>query len=180
MTKNRWFLLCMVLSLGWLGPTGISFAEQATVQAMAPWKGEGFAFPIAEDRVYMVAVYTGILFVEDSQGALHAGSLVCPGTVEADLKTMTKSGKGHCIITNTAGDRIYADFSCTGDLEGCRGPFTITSGTGKFTGITGEGEMISQMQSRQLLVVEGFESARQQGEGIATWPRLTYSIPDRP
>ena len=180
MKNPCWFLLLMLLGVGLLGQEGTGLAEQATVKAMAPWEGDGFAFPIGDDRVYMVAVYTGIMFVEDSQGALHSGSLVCPGTVEADLKTMTKSGKGHCIITNAEGERVFAEFSCTGDLEGCRGPFTITSGTGKFTGITGEGEMISQMQSRQLLVVEGFESARQKGEGIATWPRITYSIPDQP
>jgi len=180
MTKKSWFLLFMLLSVCLLGHADKGFAEQTTVKAMAPWKGEGFAFPIGDEKVYMVAVYTGIMFVEDSQGALHSGSLVCPGTVEADLKTMTKSGKGHCIITNAEGDRVFAEFSCTGDLEGCRGPFTITSGTGKFAGITGEGEMISQMQSRQLLVVEGFESARQKGEGIATWSRITYSIPDQP
>jgi hypothetical protein len=180
MKKSSCMLCFMLFSMGLFGQVGPGFAEQATVKAMAPWEGDGFAFPIGDEKVYMVAVYTGILFVEDSQGALHSGSLVCPGTVEADLKAMTKSGKGHCIITNTEGDRVFAEFSCTGDLEGCRGPFTITSGTGKFTGITGEGEMFSQMQSRQLHVVEGFESARQKGEGIATWPRITYSIPDHP
>jgi len=180
MKKNSCFLLFMLLGVLLLGPVGTGFAEQATVKAMAPWEGDGFAFPIGDDRVYMVAVFTGLMFVEDGQGALHAGSLVCPATVEADLNTMTKSSKGHCIITNPEGERVYAEFSCTGDLEGCRGPFTITSGTGKFTGITGEGEMVSQMQSRQLMVVEGFESARQHGEGIATWPRITYSIPEQP
>jgi hypothetical protein len=180
MKKPCWFLLLMLLSVGLLGHQGTAFAEQKEIKAMAPWEGDGFAFPIGNDKVYMVAVYSGIMFVENSQGALHAGSLVCPATVEADLKAMTRSGKGHCIITNAEGDRVFAEFSCTGDMEGCRGPFTITSGTGKFTGITGEGEMISQMQSRQLLIVEGFESARQHGEGIASWPRITYSIPDQP
>jgi hypothetical protein len=180
MKKNRWFLLFMLLSMSLLGHVGTGFAEQATVQAMAPWEGEGFAFPIGNDRVYMVAVFTGIMFVEDGEGALHAGSLVCPATVEADMNAMTKSGKGHCIISNTDGERVYAEFSCTGDLEGCRGPFTITGGTGKFTGITGDGEMISKIQVRQLLVVEGFESARQHGEGVAVWPRITYSIPENP
>jgi hypothetical protein len=178
MKKKSWALLGLLMAVGLLGLTGTALAEQREVKAMAPWEGDGFAFPIGDDRVYMVAVYTGIMFVEDGQGALHAGSLVCPATVEADLKTMTKSGTGHCIITNTEGERVFAKFSCTGDLEGCQGPFTITGGTGKFTGITGEGEMISKMQTRQLLVVEGFESARQHGEGIATWPRITYSIPE--
>lgn len=180
MNKTCCFLLFMLLSVGFLGLGGIALAEQKEIKAMAPWKGEGFAFPIENDRVYMVAVYTSIMFVEDGQGALHAGSLVCPGTVEADLKTMTKSGKGHCIITNPEGERVFAEFSCTGDFEGCQGPFTITGGTGKFTGITGEGEMISKIQARKLLVVEGFESARQQGEGVAIWPRITYSIPEMP
>lgn len=178
--KKKRFLLFMLLCAGLLGHTGTGFAEQTTVQAMAPWKGEGFAFPIGNDRVYMIAVFTGMMFIEDGQGALHAGSLACPSTVEANLTTMTKSGKGHCIISNTEGERVYAEFSCTGDLEGCRGPFTITGGTGRFTGITGEGEMISRIQSRQLIVVEGFESARQHGEGIAIWPRITYTIPETP
>lgn len=171
-------LMCMGLLVSGLQMPG--FAEQATVKATAPWKGEGFAFPIGENRVYMVAVFTGLMFVEDSQGALHAGSLVCPATVEADLETMTKTGKGHCIISNTEGERVYAEFSCSGDLEGCKGPFLITGGTGKFTGITGEGEMISRIQARAITVVEGFESARQQGEGVAIWPRITYSIPESP
>jgi len=65
-------------------------------------------------------------------------------------------------------------------LEACRGPFTLVGGTGKFTGITGGGEMISRIQSRALLLVEGFESARQHGEGIAFWPKLTYQFPDTP
>ena len=179
MKKKRTCVLFILMGLIFFGNAGGVLAEQKEVKAMAPWEGEGFAFPIGDDRAYMVAVYSGIMFVEDGQGALHAGSLVCPATVEADLKTMTKSGKGHCIITNPEGDRVYAEFSCTGDFEGCQGPFSITGGTGKFTGITGEGEMISKMQTRQLLVVEGFESARQHGEGIAMWPRITYSIPDR-
>lgn len=176
------FVCISLISMGllFLGLQDRTFAEQATVSATAPWKGEGFAFPIGDNRVYMVAVFSGIMFVEDSQGALHAGSLVCPATVEADLHTMTKSGKGHCIISNTDGERVYAEFSCTGDLEGCKGPFILTGGTGKFTGITGEGEMISKIQARAITVVEGFESARQQGEGVAIWPRITYSIPESP
>lgn len=180
MKQKNVLISLMCIGLLCLGAMGPALADQATVQATAPWKGEGFAFPIGEKRVYMVAVFTGIMFVDDSQGVLHAGSLVCPATVEADLQTMTKTGKGHCIISNAEGERVYADFSCSGDLEGCKGPFLITGGTGKFTGITGEGEMISRIQARAITVVEGFESARQQGEGVAIWPRITYSIPESP
>jgi hypothetical protein len=62
MKTTWWFLLVLVLSIAVLEERGIALAEQKVVKAMAPWKGEGFAFPIGEDRVYMVAVYTGILF----------------------------------------------------------------------------------------------------------------------
>ena len=168
-------LLGGLLVLGLLVPVG---AEQGTVRATSPWEGDGYAFPIGNDRVYMVAVFTGTIFVEDGKGALHTGSIVCPATVEGDLNTMTKKGQGHCIITNDDGDRVYADYHCTGDMESCRGPFTLVGGTGRFKGITGEGEMISRIQSRDILIVEGFESAHQVGEGIAIWPKLTYSIPD--
>lgn len=177
--RNRKAWLMMMFSglmvFGLLVPV---FAEQGTIRATSPWEGDGYAFPIGNDRVYMVAVFTGTIFVEDAKGALHTGSIVCPATVEGDLKTMTKKGQGHCIITNDEGDRVFADYTCQGDMEGCRGPFTLTGGTGRFQGITGEGEMISRIQARNILVVEGFESARQHGEGIAIWPKLTYSIPD--
>ncbi len=174
----RVLMIPMIVGVGLFGIVSFAVAEEGVVQAMAPWSGEGHAFPIGNDRVYMVAVYSGTIFVDKGEGVLHAASIVCPATVEVDLTTGKKSGQGHCVITNSDGDRIYADYTCTGDLRGCAGPFTLVGGTGKFTGITGEGEMISQLQARAVLVVEGFESARQHGEGIAVWPKLTYRIPD--
>ena len=178
MKYRRALLTTIVGGVFFFGLMGPAVAEQEEVKALSPWEGDGYTFPIGNDRIFMVAVFTGTIFVEDGKGALHTGSIVCPATVEGDLKTMTKTGKGHCIITNDDGDRIYADYKCTGDLEACRGPFTLVGGTGKFTGITGEGEMESRIQSRNLLLVEGFESARQHGEGIAFWPKLTYQFPD--
>jgi len=164
----------VVVVLGW---GVLAFAEEGTVKAMAPWKGQGFMFPVGEDLVYMVAVYSGTMFVEDAKGALHAGSIVCPATAEGNFKTMTKSAQGRCIITNEDGDRVYGRFSCTGDMESCRGTFKLYGGTGKFAGITGEGEMVSQLQARAVTVVAGYDPAHQLSEGIAVWPKLTYKIP---
>jgi len=174
----RVLMITMILGFGLLIFGTFVMAEERVIQAMAHWSGEGHPFPIGNDRVYMVAVYSGTIFVDKGEGVLHAASIVCPATVEVDLLTGKKSGQGHCIITNQDGDRVYADYTCTGDLKGCAGPFTLVGGTGKFTGITGEGEMISQLQARAFVVVEGFESARQHGEGVAFWPKLTYRIPD--
>ena len=154
-------------------------AEEGTVKAVATWKGLSFAFPVSKDQVYVVGVFTGVFYVEDGKGALHAASIVCPATAEGDLKTMTKTGQGRCILTDEDGNRVFARFTCEGDLEGCRGPFKLEGGTGKFDGITGEGEMISRIQVRQVTTVVGFETAEQRGEGVAVWPSLNYKIPEK-
>lgn len=155
-----------------------SYAEEGSVKAVSPWRGQGFAFPVGPDQVYMVAVFSGVMFFDDGKGALHGASLVCPGTVDADLKKGTKTGQAKCVITGEEGDRIFAEYTCTGDAEGCRGPFKITGGMGKFAGITGGGEMISRIQVRETTMVSGVETTHQLGEGVAVWPKLTYRIPD--
>lgn len=162
-----------------MGFGSVAGAEEGTVKAAATWKARSFVFPVGQDQAYLVGVYSGTLYVDDGKGALHAASIVCPATAEGDLKSMTKTGQGRCILTAEDGDRIYARFSCSGDLEGCRGPFKIDGGTGRFTGITGEGEMISRILVRQMTTVMGFETVEQDGEGIAVWPSLTYRIPEK-
>src|SRR5689334_12381775 len=152
-------------------------AKEGGVKAMAPWKSRSFVFPVGPDQAYLVGVHSGIMYVDDGKGPLHAASIVCPVTAEGDLKAMTKRGQGRCIITDEEGNRIYAKFTCTGDLGGCRGPFKIQGGTGKFAGITGEGEMISRIEVRQLTTVVGYDAAEQMGEGVAVWPSLTYKLP---
>lgn len=167
-------VLATVVSYG-----AVAGAEEGTVKAAATWKGRSFVFPVGQDQAYLVGVYSGTLYVDDGKGALHAASIVCPATAEGDLKSMTKTGQGRCVLTDEDGDRIYARFSCSGDLEGCRGPFKIEGGTGRFAGITGEGEMISRILVRQMTTVAGFETVEQEGEGIALWPSLAYRIPEK-
>ena len=147
------------------------------VKAIAPWKSRSFVFPIGPNQAFLVGVHSGILYVDDGKGPLHAATIVCPVTAEGDMKTMTKRGQGHCIITDEEGNRIFATFTCTGDLTGCRGPFKIESGTGKFAGITGEGEMISRIEARAIATVVGYDTAEQMGEGVAVWPSLKYKLP---
>jgi len=155
-------------------------AEEASVKAVATGKGRSFVFPVGPAEAYLVGVYSGTLYVDDGKGSLHAASIVCPATAEGDLKKMTRTGQGRCILTDEEGNRVYARFTCTGDMESCRGPFKIVGGTGKFTGITGEGEMISRLEVEQSTRVIGFDTAEQQGEGVAIWPSLSYKIPSSP
>ncbi|MGA6826436.1 hypothetical protein ACO9S2_02360 [Nitrospira sp. NS4] len=170
--------VAVVAALSVVALMGVAQAEEGTVKATASWEGQGYAFPVGEDQVYMVAVYAGVMFVDDGKGSLDAASIVCPGTIDGNLAKGTKTGDGRCVITDRDGDRVFARFTCSGDLQGCRGPFTIVGGTGKFAGITGEGEMISRIQARQLTMYAGVDDVQQQGAGLAIWPALHYKIPD--
>ena len=175
--RSGWAVAVVVASAVFV-LTGVAQAEEGTVKATAAWEGQGSAFPVGEDQVYMVAVYAGVMFVDDGKGSLDAASIVCPGTIEGNLAKGTKTGEGRCIITDQAGDRVFARFTCSGDLvESCRGPFTIVSGTGKFAGITGGGEMISRIQARELTMYAGADNVQQFGAGVAIWPALHYKIP---
>ena len=174
--KSGWAVAAVVVS-AMLILMGIAQAEEGTVKATAAWEGQGYAFPVGEDQAYTVAVYAGVMFVDDGKGSLDAASIVCPGTIEGNLAKGTKTGDGRCIITDRDGDRVFARFTCSGDLDGCRGPFTIAGGTGKFTGISGGGEMISRIQARQITTYAGLDDVQHQGAGLAVWPALHYKIP---
>ena len=177
--KSAWVIAAGVASVV-ITLAGSAGAEEGTVRATAAWESQGYAFPSGEDQAYMVAVYAGVMFVDGGKGSLEAASVVCPGTLDANLAKGTKTGEGRCTITDVDGDRVFARYSCSGDiLESCRGPFTIVSGTGKFAGITGGGEMISRVQARQFTAFAGMENVHQQGVGVAVWPALQYKTPPK-
>ncbi len=86
-------------------------------------------------------------------------------------------GEGRCIITDQDGDKVFARWSCTGENTTCNGSFVITAGTGKYTGITGKGDMNTRVIARGLVLGESKEVYGQVSIGVAVWPELYYSIP---
>ena len=70
-------LAAAVLVMSVLGFDSLLLAEEGSVKAVATWKGRSFAFPVGNDQAYLVGVYSGILYVDDGKGPLHAASIVC-------------------------------------------------------------------------------------------------------
>ena len=68
MKQMKGFTAAVALAVAVLGGGASAFGEEGTVRAVSPWKGEGYVFPVGEDTAYMVAVYTGTLFVDDGKG----------------------------------------------------------------------------------------------------------------
>ena len=180
MTRIRaWFVLMLIGAAVLLGGAGSApAAEEGTVNALATWQGQGRVFKTGEQQALFVGGFVGILFVENSQGALHAARILCPGSLDIDLGTGSQSGEGRCIITARGGDRVLARWTCAGShLQGCAGKFTLTGGTGRFLGITGESDFMVKSAIHELTAGSSGDEVREAAAGLAVWPTLRYRIP---
>jgi hypothetical protein len=167
---SAWFLSVMTLS-AWA-------AEEGTVRATSSWVADGRYYEIKEDQALFVGAFAGVMFVETKTGAMDSAQLLCPAMVEVNLTDGTQSGEGRCIITTRSNDKVYATWRCAGEHgTGCAGTFSLTGGTGRFTGITGSSAFEVRSQYLALAAKPGDTSVQGSAAGVAVWPALTYKIP---
>ena len=151
--------------------------EPHTVKAVSAWVGSGQMVATGSNWLYVVGRFRGVIFVENAEGDLHAGRIVCPGTLEVNIASGEQRGEGRCVITRNETDQVFARWKCSGThgIE-CRGVFELTSGTGRFSGIQGQGEFRVRSGIGEADVVRSTE-IREVATGVAEWPSLTYTIP---
>jgi hypothetical protein len=78
----------MIVLLTSAGPALFSYAaEEGTVKATSAWQGQGQFFQVGKDQAFFVGGFEGIMYVETKTGALDAAKILCPGTVDLNLKT---------------------------------------------------------------------------------------------
>jgi hypothetical protein len=160
------------------GPVDGLAAEEATVRAVAAWSGQGWFFPVGPEEALFVGLLRGILFVEDSRGALNDARMVCPFKLEMHRVTGAQTGDGRCVLTNRDQHQVFAQFTCAGAYGvGCKGRFMLIGGTESFKGITGEGEVILRSALHEQSAQSSSEGVREAGTGIAVWQALRYRIP---
>jgi hypothetical protein len=161
------------------GPARIAVAaEEGAASALATWAGQGRLFQTGEKQALFVGAFQGVLFIENGQGILHAARILCPGSMDVDLGTGDQKGEGRCIVTGRSGDRLFARWTCAGPhLRGCNGKFTLTGGTGKFLGITGESEFVVKTVVQEISPGSGPVDIKEAMGGLAVWPELRYRIP---
>jgi hypothetical protein len=83
------------------------------------------------------------------------------------------------MITPSAGDVVYATWSCRGEVGGCKGNFRLTSGTGQYEGIKGSSKLVVRSALNTLIVGMSSGSVIREATGIAILPELSYSIPEK-
>ncbi|MDJ0780065.1 MAG: hypothetical protein QNJ85_19525 [Gammaproteobacteria bacterium] len=118
-------------------------AESGTVQATIPWDGEGQVYQVSTDTIVFMGSLKGIIYVESAKGDMNEGFVICPVMQQLDLKNGTTQAVGHCEITASPDDVLYAKMTCKGKFGGggCAGNFELTDGEGKFKGISGSGRL---------------------------------------
>lgn len=179
MNSNHTIYLVVAMTLAAnLVLAGQAFAAGTTVKAMATWQAQGLVTQVEKNQALMVGALAGALFIDGGHGDLDASSLLCPGTMELNLTTGVRNGKGRCIITDKDGDKIYAEWMCRGNEKGCKGPFNLVGGTGKFLGISGNNNFILRVAMRANAGAVSDDSFQQVAAGLAIWPTLHYELKD--
>jgi len=163
-------LVALVAPPGWAG-------QEATVKASATWAGQGRFVPTGTGVMYFIGAFSGVMFVDSDQGPLNRAKILCPGTLEVEINGGKQQGEGRCLISLNETDQVYAKWSCTGVHQvDCKGPFTLTGGSGRFAGITGGGEVRVRSTLGELTARPG-ELIQETAAGLAEWPALHYRIP---
>ena len=117
---------------------GAAAAEEQTIKAFSAFEAEGQVMTTGPNEATYVGLLSGPLYIENDQGPMNAGALVCPLVLHINLRTKTEQGSGQCAITGPAGNQAYISLTCAGvPLVGCNGASTITGGTGRFANATG-------------------------------------------
>lgn len=111
-----------------------------TISAFSVWESQAATMLVGESEDVFTGTLIGRFYVNTDKGPVQAGVLSCPTTLHVKREGATQSGEAVCAISAGDGAQVFASLSCAGVyMVGCSGKATITGGTGRFKGITGDG-----------------------------------------
>lgn len=154
-------------------------AEVGTAKILAPWEANGQLFQVAVDRLQFIGTFEGIMYIEHGEGLLDAALFTCPSTQIIHVLSNQLEGHGYCTIESPTGDYVYAEFNCNGEPGSCKGKFTLTGGTGKLTGITGESDMIVRTALSGTSINQENGGTVSAAKGLAIWPEMRFDVPGK-
>ncbi|MFT5181490.1 MAG: hypothetical protein ACI9UK_002434 [Candidatus Krumholzibacteriia bacterium] len=150
--------------------------EKQTINAFSVWQATGQTFRTSVEEGTFVGVLRGLVFIETEQGPQRAGVMACPFTLTINIDTGEQEGRGLCTVTTNDGPMVFADVECRGFHQvGCKGDFTFSGGTERFSGITGGGPVTFRSDSWTVDSVGDFELASK-AAGIAYWRDLAFKL----
>jgi hypothetical protein len=154
-------------------------AEQGTAKILAPWEANGQLFQIAVDKLQFIGTFEGVMYIEHGDGLLDAALFTCPSTQIIHVLSNQLEGHGFCTVESPTGDFVYAEFTCNGEPGSCTGKFTLTGGTGRLAGITGESDMIVRTALSGTAMNESTGGTVSAAKGLAIWPEMRFEFPGK-
>lgn len=170
----------LILPAALVMPLGqAAVADQGTAKILAPWEANGQLFQVAIDKLQFIGTFEGIMYIEQGEGLLDAALFTCPSTQIIHVLSNQLEGHGFCTIESPTGDYIYAEFTCNGEPGSCRGTFTLTGGTGRLAGITGESNIIVRTALSGTAINEASGGTVSAAKGLAIWPEMRFEFPGK-
>jgi len=178
MTIDRRFIIALI-GVAAAALVNTAAAEEKTISVTIPWSAEGRIYQIGVDQLQFLGHLDGIAYAENAAGNLDEGLVSCPVVQYISTNSAKTSGRGHCTIIVSGEDSVFADFTCSGQVGGCKGEFRLTGGTGRFKGITGSSKLVIRSPLRALSVDMANGAIVRTGSGLARLPELKFSIPNK-
>jgi hypothetical protein len=173
------FVRLTLLAVAGLGLAVSAAADKGTAKILAPWEANGQLFQVAVDKLQFIGTFEGIMYIEHGEGLLDAALFTCPSTQITEVLTNEIKAHGYCTIESPNGDYIYAEYTCDGAPGACAGKFTLTGGTGKLTGITGESDLIVRTALSGTTIDQETGGTVSAAKGLAIWPEMKFEIPGK-
>ena len=169
----RGMLIIMIIS----GMAATLEAEEVKLKIQGPWEAAGRVFKVGPELAQFHGTFQGIMYIEGRKGILDTAVFVCPASQDLNATNGQAIAYGRCMITEADGDNVFAEFTCKGDMDGCKGKFKITGGEGQFKGIKGSSDMVVRSSLGAIAVNLESGAVIHAAEGLAVWPNLVYTVP---
>lgn len=173
------FAVLPLVCLAGLGVTTPLIAAEGKAKILAPWEANGQIFQVAVDKLQFIGTFEGIMYIEHGEGLLDAALFTCPSTQITEVLSNQIKAHGYCTIESPSGDYIYAEYTCEGEPGACVGTFTLTGGTGKLTGITGQSDLIVRTALSGTTVDQQSGGTVSAAKGLAIWPEMRFEVPGK-
>lgn len=162
-----------------LGVASPVLSAEGKAKILAPWEANGQLFQVAVDKLQFIGTFEGIMYIEHGEGLLDAALFTCPSTQITEVLTNQIKAHGYCTIESPSGDYIYAEYTCDGEPGACTGTFTLTGGTGKLTGITGQSDLIVRTALSGTTIDQQTGGTVSAAKGLAIWPEMKFEVPGK-
>lgn len=176
MARFQSLILACLCGLGVALP---SLGAEGKAKILAPWEANGQLFQVAVDKLQFIGTFEGIMYIEHGEGLLDAALFTCPSTQITEVLTNQIKAHGYCTIESPSGDYIYAEYTCDGEPGACAGTFTLTGGTGKLTGITGQSDLIVRTALSGTTIDQQSGGTVSAAKGLAIWPEMRFAVPGK-